>query len=164
MNRTTRSLLGVAAATAVLAIGVPALTSSASATTATASAAAAFDESWGPYYSKYYNGSRAKARGEVSTDNSDRVHVEGRLYDKYSPPWLCGYAQVKFENEDGDEYYYSAKKCGSNGYRPFHFVRHDVDSVQVRVCYWDNGHGKRKLCGPWDYVYQADSGEHDEEE
>ncbi len=163
MNRTVRSLLGLAAATAVLAVGVPALTSSASAATATASSASSgYDDYWGPYYSKYYDDSRAKASGHAWSDGSGRIHVQGRLYDKYSPQWLCGYVQVKFENEDGDESYYWAKQCGSNGYRSFHFWEQDTDNVQVRVCYWDNSQAKRKYCGKWDYVYEADGGDDEE--
>ncbi|MEV7010109.1 hypothetical protein [Streptosporangium sp. NPDC051022] len=166
MNRTIRSLMGLAAATAVIAVGVPALTSSASAATFTAGkAASAYDvDYWGPYYSRYFDGSRAKATGRVWDDNSDRVHVQGKLYDKNSPQWLCGYVQVKFENLDGDETYYWAKQCGSSGYRSFHFAEDDVDNVQVRVCYWDNSQAKRKYCGNWDYIYQSDDDGGDDDE
>ncbi|MGV9774781.1 hypothetical protein [Streptosporangium sp. NPDC003464] len=163
MRRTTRTLMGLAAATAVIAAGVPALATSASAATLTASTTATsdYDDYWGYDYSKYYDDSRAKAKGRVWTDGFDRVHVRGKLYDKYSPSWLCGYAQVKFENEDGDESYYWSKKCGSSGYQNFHFWKDDVDNVQVRVCYWDNNQAKKKLCGRWDYVYEVD-GDDDE--
>src|SRR4051812_31072315 len=131
MRRTIRNLLGLTAATAVIAVGAPALTSSASAATLTASAGASsassdYDEYWGSYYSKYFDGSRARANGHVWSDDSDKVHVQGKLYDKYSPSWLCGYAQVKFENEDGDENTYWSKKCGASGYQSFHFSAHDV--------------------------------------
>ncbi|MGW4426449.1 hypothetical protein [Streptosporangium sp. NPDC004631] len=158
MNHTIRNLLGLAAATAVLTVGVPALVSpaSAAATTGASSVTDDYDEYWGPNYSKYYDDSRAKAKGHVWSDNSDKVHVEGKLYDKYSPQWLCGYVQVKFENADGDESYYWAKKCGSSGYQSFHYSRYDVDNVQVRVCYWDNHQAKRKYCGKWDYIYEAE--------
>ncbi|MER5317915.1 hypothetical protein [Streptosporangium roseum] len=164
MRRTTRTLLGLAAATAVIAAGAPVLATSASAATVTASTTAASDyDYWGYDYSKYYDDSRAKAKGRTWVDRFDRVHIEGRLYDKYSPSWLCGYVQVKFENADGDETYYWAKKCGSSGYQPFHFRQDDVDNVQVRVCYWDNNQAKRKLCGKWDYVYEVDGGDEDDE-
>ncbi|WP_433247878.1 hypothetical protein ACQPYK_47805 [Streptosporangium sp. CA-135522] len=157
MRRTTRTILGLAAATAVIAAGAPAFASSASAaTTATAATAADGHDYWGYDYSKYYDDSRAKAKGSVWVDGADRVHVQGRLYDKYSPVWLCGYVQVKFENADGDESISWAKKCGSSGYQPFHFWQDDVDNVQVRVCYWDNAHAKKTLCGKWDYVYEVD--------
>ncbi|MGV9532376.1 hypothetical protein ACWDR9_01760 [Streptosporangium sandarakinum] len=167
MRTTARTLLGLATATALLAV-TPALASPASAatlaagtaaasTTATTTASHDYDDSWGPYYSKYFGHSRAMAaRGQVWTDHSDRVHVEGRLYDRYSPSWLCGYVQVKFENSDGDESAYWAKKCGSSGYRSFHFASDDVDSAQVRVCYWNQNEGRTKMCGRWNYVYEAD--------
>ncbi|WP_326826527.1 hypothetical protein [Streptosporangium sp. NBC_01756] len=160
MRRTISTLLGLAAATAVIAAGAPVLATSASAATVTASTTASdYDDYWGYDYSKYYDGSRAKAKGRVWSDGSDRIHVQGKLYDKYSPSRLCGYAQVKFENEDGDETYYWARKCGSSGYGSFHFANHDVDNVQVRVCYWDNHQDKRKYCGKWDYIYEADGGD-----
>jgi hypothetical protein len=167
MRRTIRNLLGLAAATAVIAVGVPALTSSASAATLTASAGASsvsstssdYDEYWGSYYSKYFDGSRAKAKGHVWSDDSDRIHVQGKLYDKYSPSWLCGYAQVKFENEDGDENTYWSRQCGGSGYQSFHFSAHDVDNVQVRVCYWDKHHASKKSCGKWYYIYEVDGDE-----
>ncbi|MER7210813.1 hypothetical protein [Streptosporangium sp. NPDC000239] len=159
MNRTIRSLLGVAAATAVLAVGVPALTSSASAaTTGTATAGALDVDFWGSYYSKYRNGSRAKANGQVWDDGSE-VHVQGRLYDKNSPWRLCGYVQVKFENADGDESYDWARQCVSSGYRSFHFSEEDVDNVQVRVCYWERPGAQRVSCGRWNYIYEADDDE-----
>ncbi|MFF5205123.1 hypothetical protein [Streptosporangium sp. NPDC000396] len=157
MRHTIRNILGLAAATAVIAVGAPALTSSASAATLTASSTASdYDDYWGSYYSKYYNDSRARAKGHVWSDDADRIHVDGRLYDKYSPYWLCGYVQVKFENADGDESTYWAKKCGSSGYKYFHFAQQDVDNVQVRVCYWDENQGKKKLCGKWNYIYEID--------
>ncbi|MEV4094088.1 hypothetical protein [Streptosporangium saharense] len=158
MNRTIRSLLGVAAATAILAVGVPALTTSASAATTGAATASASDvDFWGSYYSKYRNGSRAKASGRVWDDGDSEVHVQGRVYDSNSPSWLCGYVQVKFENTDGDESYEWARQCGSSGYRSFHYSEEDVDSVQVRVCYWDKHQAKRVYCGRWNYIYEADN-------
>ncbi|WP_248959863.1 hypothetical protein [Sphaerisporangium perillae] len=160
MRRSIRNILGLAAASAVIAVGVPAIASSASAATATKTASASsydYDDYWGYYYSKYYDGSRAKAKGHVWEDEDGRFHVEGKLYDKYSPGWLCGYVQVKFENEDGDDSTYWAKKCGSSGYRSFHFAEEDVDNIQVRVCYYDNHHGTKKYCGRWNYVYETDS-------
>jgi hypothetical protein len=159
MNRSIRNILGLAAASAVIAVGVPAFASSAGASTAPASATASgyeYDEYWGSYYSKYYDDSRAKAKGHVWEDNHGRIHVSGKVYDKHTPWWLCGYVQVKFENEDGDESNYWAKKCGSNGYRSFHFYEKEVDSVQVRVCYWNEHQDKKKYCGRWNYVYEAD--------
>ncbi|MEV8638313.1 hypothetical protein AB0395_42340 [Streptosporangium sp. NPDC051023] len=162
MNRTIRSLLGLAAATAVLTVGVPALTSSASAATTTTTASSFDNDYWGPYYSRYFDDSRAKATGRVWDEDSGRVHVQGKLYDKNTPQWLCGYVQVKFENSDGDESYYWARQCGSNGYRSFHFAEDDVDNAQVRVCYWDNHQAKRISCGKWNYVFEADGGDDDE--
>ncbi|MET8142625.1 hypothetical protein ABZU32_20145 [Sphaerisporangium sp. NPDC005288] len=162
MHRSIRNVLGLAAASAVIAVGLPALATSASAATATKTASASsydFDDDWGYYYSKYFNGSRAKARGTVYEDEDGDFHVEGRLYDKSSPGWLCGYVQVKFENEDGDDSTYWAKKCGSSGSRYFHFSSDDVDNISVRVCYWDNHHAAKKYCGRWNYVYESDGDE-----
>ncbi|GAA3789313.1 hypothetical protein GCM10022226_05010 [Sphaerisporangium flaviroseum] len=162
MRRSIRTMLGIAAASAILAVGVPAVASSASAATTTKTATASsydYDEYWGYYYSKYYDGSRAKAKGHVYEDDHGRFHVEGKLYDKYSPGWLCGYVQVKFENEDGDDSTYWAKKCGSSGYRYFHFYENHVDNIQVRTCYWSKHHESKKYCGRWNYIYEADSQE-----
>ncbi|GII81452.1 hypothetical protein Sru01_64340 [Sphaerisporangium rufum] len=163
MRRSIRTALGLAAASTVIAVGAPAVAASAAtaATTTTASAtAASFDRDfWGPYYSKYFHGSRAKAKGSVYEDHHGNIHVEGKVYDKGSPWWLCGYVQVKFENEDGDESTYWAKKCGSSGYRYFHYYQDEVDSIQTRVCYWDNHQAKKKYCGRWNYIYEADGEE-----
>jgi hypothetical protein len=164
MRRSIRNALGLAAASAVLAVGVPAFASSASAATATTTttktAAHAstdtFEDYWGYDYSKWHNGSRAKAKGHVYEDEDGDFHVEGKLYDKFSPGYLCGYVQVKFENSDGDESTYWARKCGSSGYRYFHFSSSDVDNIQVRVCYWNNHTHSKKYCGRWDYIYEAD--------
>lgn len=165
MRRSIRNMLGLAAASAVIAVGVPAVATSASAatvtktTSASASATSSFDfeDYWGYDYSKWFNGSRAKAKGHVWEDDNSRFHVEGKVYDKGSPGWLCGYVQVKFENSDGDESTYWAKKCGSGGYRYFHFYEDDVDNIQVRVCYYDSNHGKKSYCGRWDYIYESDN-------
>ncbi|MDF5756059.1 hypothetical protein [Spongiactinospora sp. TRM90649] len=168
MRRTTRNLLGLAAVTATaLAIALPATTSASAAVTAAPASAttatSSFDDFWGYYYSKRYDGdSRAKARGRVWTGGDDRVHVSGKLYDKGSPWWLCGYVQVKFENADGDEWIRWARKCGSSGYTSFHFAGEDVDNAAVRVCYWNTKQHAKKYCGRWDYVYEADEHEDDE--
>ncbi|WP_433369745.1 hypothetical protein [Streptosporangium sp. CA-115845] len=161
MRRSISKLLGLAAATAVIAIGVPALASPASAATTTAGPAASsdYDEFWGSYYSKYYDDSRASAKGRVWTEDDDSVHVQGRVYDRYSPGWLCGYVQFKVEDHEGEESYYWARKCGSQGYTPFHFVREEVENLQVRVCYWDKHDAKRTLCGKWRYIYEVDGEE-----
>ncbi|MCG5215742.1 hypothetical protein [Streptosporangium sp. KLBMP 9127] len=173
MRRTTRTLLGLAAVSATaLALALPASAASAStvsaggpsatigtggpsATTVGTGVRADFEDFWGSYYSKRYNDARARARGEVSTSGS-RVHVEGRVYDKNSPWWLCGYVQVKFEDEDGEEETRAAKKCGSDGYRSFRFSERHVENVQVRVCYWNERTDSKKYCGRWDYIYEAD--------
>ncbi|MGC5010038.1 hypothetical protein ACLQ2R_04680 [Streptosporangium sp. DT93] len=163
MRPSTRTFLGLTAATAVLALGVPALASPALAAPAAAPRTAAvvasgdYDEYWGYHYSKYDDDSRAKAKGHVWTDDDDRVHLQGRLYDPHSPNRLCGYAQFKFETHDGDEKNYWARKCGSSGYAPFHFTQHEIDNLQVRVCYWDRHEGRKTLCGKWRYIYEADA-------
>lgn len=161
MRRSIRNTLGLAAASAALVVGIPALATSAGATAKTATTASYdhdYDENFGWHYSKWYDGSRAKAKGHVY-DDGDYFHVEGKLYDKYSPSWLCGYVQVKFENADGDESNYWAKKCGSSGYKNFHFQEDDVDNIQLRVCYYDQHHSAKKYCGRWDYIYETDEDE-----
>ncbi|MEU8385936.1 hypothetical protein [Streptosporangium sp. NPDC048865] len=160
MRRSISRILGLAAATAVVAIGVPTLAAPASAAAPTAAPAASSgydEESWGYYYSKYYDDSRAGARGSVWVDDDDRLHIQGRLYDKYSPSRLCGYAQFKFETHDGDENYSWARKCGTSGYQRFHYVADEIDNLQVRVCYWDRHHAKKTLCGKWRYIYEVES-------
>ncbi|GAA5081834.1 hypothetical protein HNP84_000079 [Thermocatellispora tengchongensis] len=160
MRRTTRTLLGIAAVSATaFALALPATAANA-ATPAAASATATasgydYDEYWGPSYSKWAHDSRAKAHGRVWS-HGDKVHVEGKLYDKHSPWWLCGYVQIKFEDEHGDEKTYWAKKCGSNGYKYFHAWEHDVETVQARVCYWNEKFHAKKYCGKWEYIYEAD--------
>lgn len=160
MRRSISTSLGLAAATAVLAIGLPALATPASAATlTTAPSAGDYDEFWGSYYSKYYDDSRASAKGRIWTEDDDSVHVQGKVYDRYSPSRLCGYVQFKLENYDGDESYYWARKCGSQGYQSFHFFQEEIDNVQVRTCYWDKHHAKKTLCGKWRYIYEADGEE-----
>ena len=156
IGRADSNILGLAAASAIIAVGVPAVAASASAATAPASSTSFDYDRWGSYYSKWYKHSRAKAKGNVWEHHDGRIHVSGKLYDNNSPWWLCGYVQVKFENEDGDESTYWAKKCGSHGYRSFHFAEDEVDSVQVRVCYWNEHQDKKKYCGRWNYVYEAE--------
>jgi hypothetical protein len=162
MRRSVRNLLGLAAASAVIAIGLPAaVASSANAATATKTASASssydYNEYWGPYYSKWYHDYRAKARGSAYEDGDGQIHVSGKLWDKGSPKWLCGYIEVKFENSDGDEKYFTDYKCGSNGYKGFDYYWDDVDTASVRVSYWDYYHHKRVYAGKWNYVYESDT-------
>jgi hypothetical protein len=172
MSRIARTLLGIAAVgttTLALTLSGTVAHAAAPATPAAAPVAASapadhYDEWYGPYYSKWFHESRAKATKIHVWDDGDKVHVKGKLYDKYSPWWLCGYVQVKFENEDGDDKTYWAKKCGTHGYKNFHFYEHDVDTVQVRACYWNDKLHKKVLCGKWDYIYEADGGHEEEEE
>jgi hypothetical protein len=166
MHRSVRHLLGFAATAAVIAIGLPAAAASANAATLTTTAASSassattandFDEYWGPYYSKWYNGSQAKARGHAYDDGDGNIHVTGKLYDKHSPKWLCAYIEVKFENSDGDDRYFHDYKCGDHGYKSFDYYWDDVDNASVRVSYYDYYHHQRKYAGKWYYVYESDN-------
>ncbi|GLW11178.1 hypothetical protein Misp01_63060 [Microtetraspora sp. NBRC 13810] len=164
MRRLTRALLGMAAVGATsLALVLPATTAATAATTtavtAQTSAAVTAQTSAADRLlssSRWWNGdSRAQTAGRV-WNTGDRVYVEGRVQDKNSPTWLCGYTQVRFEEEDGDEKGYWARKCGSDGSNYFRFSRYDVQDVRVRTCYWDTRYDTTRLCGRWDYVYEGD--------
>ncbi|WP_188195237.1 hypothetical protein [Nonomuraea sp. SYSU D8015] len=153
MHRAIRALIGLAAATAVIATGAPA----ASAASAPAGTAPTSADSWGPYYSKYYEGWRAHATGAAYMDHNGRLVVGGKLYDRGSPTRLCGYVQIRYEDFEPDDrgaQFYSAKHCG-RGYRGFRFSEFGAGRASVRACYTDSHRG-RHLCGKWHYVYDSD--------
>jgi hypothetical protein len=154
MRGTVRNLLGLAAATAVIAVAVPATASPAGASAAAKPLASSVDY-WGPYYSSYYNDSRVKVKGAVYLDEYDRVNVSGKLYDKGTPSYMCGYLQVKFGLLHGGGHVYTVKHCGT-GYTPFRYWEYEAETVQVRACYWNEGQETKTLCGRWNQAYPAD--------
>jgi hypothetical protein len=159
MRSSIHRLFGLAAVTAVVAIGVPAVTSAANASEArrldsSSEARRSGDDGWSMYYSKYYEGARAHARAKWYIDKNGRIIVGGKLHDRGSPSRLCGYVQVRFDDyltEDRDAQYYSAKHCGS-GYKNFRFSEFDAGTADLRVCYTDAFRG-RHLCGTWQRIY-----------
>ncbi|MEU6407178.1 hypothetical protein [Microbispora sp. NPDC046933] len=163
MHRSIRHLLGLAAASAVIACGLPALASTAHAattTTTTATTTARSDDlsaDWGPVYSAYYGNGRAMARGRVWDNEDDgSFNFEARLYDRNSPARLCAYLQMRLD-VDGVKDLHTAKKCGPVGYAPYRMGvwEEDIpDSIAVRVCYLDTVTRTVKLCGKWSYAYR----------
>jgi hypothetical protein len=147
-------VLAVAATTAV-ALAVPA-----------AAQADSYDYSdgWGSVYSKH---GLAKAQGWVGVNwdhhqESNEVTVKGRLYDldnrSYDEGGKCAY--VMFEASDFDYDWspvYSKKYCGYPGYKKFGFEEHDVYSLRAKVCQVPQYGGYPKKCGPWAYLYTAES-------
>ncbi|GAA3696639.1 hypothetical protein GCM10022224_072980 [Nonomuraea antimicrobica] len=151
-------LVAAAAATAV-ALSLP------SAASATASSDSDdYSEYWGPVYAKQY---LAKAQGWVGVNwdhdgESNEVTVNGRLYDRdnrtYKQGGKCAY--VKFEASDFDHDWspvYSKKYCGYPGYQKFSFQEHDVFSLRVKVCQIGQYSKYPTKCGPWEYLYTAES-------
>ncbi|MGW0802201.1 hypothetical protein [Nonomuraea sp. NPDC002799] len=146
------------AATTALAMSVP---------TAANAAAPDYDdysEYWGPVYAKHH---LAKAQGHIAVNwdhdgESNEVHVSGRLYDldnrSYDEGGKCAY--VKFQTSDFDHDWspaYAKKYCGYPGYKKFHFEEHDVYSVRAKVCQIGQHSNYPTKCGPWQYLYTAES-------
>ncbi|WP_182898837.1 hypothetical protein [Microbispora sp. H10830] len=150
MHRSIRHLLGLAAASAIVACGLPAFTS-------TAHAADDLSADWGPVYSDYYGNGRAMARGRVwDNEDNDSFNFEARLYDRNSPARLCGYLHMRIDT-DGELWEPTIKKCGPAGFTPFTIKawEEDIpDSIRVRVCYWDTGTRTVTSCGKWRYAYR----------
>ncbi|TMR92133.1 hypothetical protein [Nonomuraea basaltis] len=147
MHRSVRLLLSLAAASAAVVAGIA----------SPVAASTADEDSWGPVYSRSYDGARAMAVGhwKLDEEHGDELTVKARLYDKKSPPWLCAYLQVNFAFYDGEKIH-SAMKCGPNGFTSFARVTSSPDipsSVSARVCYWDKKTASTKKCGTWTYLY-----------
>jgi hypothetical protein len=154
LKKIATGALAVAATTA-LALSFPA-----------AASAGSYDysEGWGPVYAKHH---LAKAHGWVGVEwdhhgESNEVHVTGRLYDldprSYHQGGKCAF--VKFEASDFDYDWspvYYKKYCGYPGYKKFHFKEHDVYSLRAKVCQIAPHGGHLKKCGPWEYLYTAES-------
>ncbi|MET7460338.1 hypothetical protein [Nonomuraea sp. NPDC005501] len=154
-----------AAATTALALSLPTAAGATTATASSASSAAHYDsDSWGPVFSRQH---LAKADGRISVDwddeqESNSVDVRGRLFDlddrDYDEGGKCAY--VKFEASDFDHEWsqvYSKKYCGFPGYKRFHFETEDATSVRVKVCQTGQHGSYPTKCGPWEYIYTAES-------
>lgn len=125
--------LGLAAATTVAALGLPALATAANAAPASASSAATasaphhhdwdYDGWWGTYWSSNH---LAKAKGYVDVnydhEESNRVHITGKLYDNdhrtYRQGGKCAYIKFRVSYwDDGEDNwsssYKSYKYCGA---------------------------------------------------
>jgi hypothetical protein len=123
-----------------------------------------YAEHWGPVYAKHH---AAQARGWVGVrwdeeQVSNTVHVKGRLYDKdarsYGQGGKCAY--VKFQAADFDHDWdtvYDRKYCGFPGYKKFTFEADNVSSLRVKVCQVHPHKHWVTKCGPWDYLYTAES-------
>ncbi|MEV5887755.1 hypothetical protein [Nonomuraea fuscirosea] len=155
LKKITTGLAAVAATTA-LALALPAA--------AYASSPDDHSEYWGPVYAKHH---QAKAQGWVGVDwdhdgESNEVTVRGRLWDlddrTYRHGGKCAF--VKFEASDFDHDWspVSYKKyCGYPGSKPFHFQEHDVFSLRAKVCQIGPHSNYPVKCGPWQYIYTAES-------
>src|SRR5690349_7397757 len=113
---------GILAIAATSAVGLS-LPSAASATTGACDDCADY---WGPVYAKQH---LAKSQGHVSVEwdeeDSNEVHVTGRLYDldnrDYDEGGKCAYVKFQAEDSDGDwSTVYAKKYCGFPGYKKFH--------------------------------------------
>jgi hypothetical protein len=146
------------AATSALALSLP------SAASASAPSYDDYSEYWGPVHAKNY---LAKAQGWVGVNwdqdgESNEVTVKGRLYDLDNRDSDQGgkCAFVKFEASDFDDDWspvYSKKYCGFPGYKKFTFQENDVFSLRVKVCQIGQYSNYPKKCGPWEYLYTAES-------
>ncbi|MEV1174141.1 hypothetical protein [Nonomuraea sp. NPDC049784] len=154
MNRSIRQL-ALAAACAVLAVGgLAAATPAASASTSDYPTA-----NWGPYYSPYAGGGRAKTSGRVWPDpDNGSFHFQARVYDQNPSTRMCGYIQVKYVNTEGIQPTpSSAKKCGTNSYGRVDFSDWEEDVPEtylIQVCQWDSKLGVKRYCGTWKYAFR----------
>ncbi|MFJ2031755.1 hypothetical protein [Streptosporangium sp. NPDC087985] len=159
MRRSVRNLLGLAAVTATIGIGIPAATTTASASTAGVSSASADNNpDWGPYSS---TNSLAKASGYIDVvfndETSDSVRITGKLwgFDRtYNPSGRCAYVRFRIEYWNHDEGDWSSslksyKYCGAGGYKQFDFSRQDVGKAQVQVCQIGQYSRRPTRCGSW---------------
>ncbi len=174
MRRSVRSLIGLAAATAAIAVGIPALSTAANASTAgKASASSDYDGYWGSYWSSNH---LAKAKGFIDVnyddDESNSVHITGKLWDldhrTYNEGGKCAYVKfrVQYWNDDEDDWastIKSYKYCGAGGYKAFNFWRYDVAQVQVKVCQIGLYSSNPTKCGYWYDLYNAYDEDYDYE-
>ena len=169
MRRSIRTVLGLAAATASIAVAVPALSTAASASTLSSAphhASSDYNRSWGTYSSS--NG-LARANGFIAVDYSRRddnkTRVTGRLYDldrrTSRQGGKCAYIQFRFQDFHGRWSTNSYKNCGTRGYKPISLTRYDVEEAQVRVCQAGLYNNVLTRCGSWRELYEADHRGHD---
>ncbi|WP_327048636.1 hypothetical protein OG320_12550 [Microbispora sp. NBC_01189] len=163
--------LGLAAATAVTALGLPALTTAASAAPASAAASAShhddwdYSEWWGTYWSSNH---LAKAKGHIDVnyddEESNRVHLTGKLYDldnrTYRHGGKCAYIRFRVQDwedseDDWSSSFKSYKYCGAGGYKQINFWRYDVAQVQAQVCQIGLNSRFPVKCGRWQELYNA---------
>ncbi|WP_327587352.1 hypothetical protein OHA25_10370 [Nonomuraea sp. NBC_00507] len=158
LKKIATGALAIAATTAV-ALSLPAAASA-----STPSDYDDYSEYWGPVYAKH---GLAKAHGQVTVNwdhdgESNEVHLYGKLYDldnrTYNEGGKCAF--VKFEASDFDHDWspaYYKKYCGFPGYKKFHFQEHDVYSLRAKVCQIGVHSNYPTKCGPWQYLYTAES-------
>ena len=161
MNCSLRQLLAATGACAIITVGGLTVASPAHAATPAVSASTSDypASTWGPYYSPYASGGRAKTSGRVWTDaENGSFHFQARIYDQNTSTRMCGYLQVKYLNTEGNQPEPdSAQKCGSYGYGHVDFRGWDEDvpdTYLVQVCQWDNKLGVKKNCGKWKYAFR----------
>ncbi|MEZ0074604.1 hypothetical protein [Planotetraspora sp. GP83] len=174
MRRSVRTVIGLAATTAALAIGVPALSTAANASTASAASASSdYDGYWGPYWSSNH---LAKAKGYIDVnyddDESNSVHITGKLWDldhrTEGEGGKCAYIKFRVQNWDDEEDDWSSsfksyKYCGAGGYKQFSFYRYDVAQVQAKVCQIGLHSSYPVKCGSWNDLYNAYDDDYDYE-
>ncbi|ETK35156.1 hypothetical protein [Microbispora sp. ATCC PTA-5024] len=167
MRRSVRNILGLAAVTAAVAVGVPALSTAANASTASAASSHSsdYDDYWGPYWSWNH---LAKAKGYIDVnyddDESNAVHITGKLYDldhrTYGQGGKCAYIKFRVSSWDDEEDDWSSsiksyKYCGAGGYKAISFWRYDVAQVQAKVCQVGLYSNYPVKCGSWHDLYNA---------
>ncbi|TYB59117.1 hypothetical protein FXF51_34600 [Nonomuraea sp. PA05] len=147
--------LAAVAATTAVALSLPA-----------SAQAGSYDYSdyWGPVTAKH---DLARAQGWIGVDwdhhgESNEVTVRGKLWDRdartYEEGGKCAYVQFEASDFDYDwSPVYAKKYCGYPGYKKFGFEEHDVYSLRVKVCQIGPNGGYPKKCGPWEYLYTAES-------
>ncbi|GLX02742.1 hypothetical protein [Microtetraspora sp. NBRC 16547] len=159
MRRSVPNLLALAAVTATVALGIPAISTAASAsTTGTASASADNNPYWGPYWSR---NRLAKTNGYIdiywNSDTSNSINITGKLWDLDSRTQRqggkCAYVKFRFQDlddvDDSSPSFKSYKYCGSGGSRDFSVQRSDLRSVQVQVCQIGGYSKYPTKCGYW---------------
>ena len=157
MRRSVSNLLGLAAVTATLALGIPALSTAASASTAQAASA-----SGNPYWGPYWSANRlAKANGYIDVywdgDTSNSVRIKGTVWDlddrTQHQGGKCAYVRFRFQDlddaDDSSPTFKSYTHCGSGGHKDFNVARHDLATVQVQVCQIGLGSRHPSQCGYW---------------
>ncbi|MCC5576942.1 hypothetical protein IMZ11_15035 [Microtetraspora sp. AC03309] len=170
MRRSVRNILGLAAAAATIAVGIPAFSTAAGASTLGASTTASphsfdYDGYWGSYWS---SNRLARAKGYIDVnytdDESNRVRITGKLWDldrrTYAQGGKCAYIRFRVQSWDDEENDWSStfksyKYCGGGSYKQFSFWRYDVAQVQAQVCQIGLYSNYPTRCGYWNDIYNA---------